>query len=266
MKTMSIGKKNGFTLIELLVVIAIIAILAAILFPVFAQARESARQTRCASNNRQIGLAMQMYIADNDEVWFPAQIINPIGDSFSKYQPWLGYDNLNVPGSEIGNMIQPAKNPFRPGAIDPYIKNNEVKRCPNTPGNAQMIYALNVWNPKMKSAYYKTHPEAEGREYSPAAKIADFGDDITAGIYLGTSDAEVEEPAGTLIVWEHYYLVPMCNFLQVADWETAPPDEKFLRDHFNFLHRSGTITLWVDGHTKFLRYDQLKRRYFTCLK
>jgi prepilin-type N-terminal cleavage/methylation domain-containing protein len=61
--------QRGFTLIELLVVIAIIAILAAILFPVFAQARESARKTQCLSNTRQIGTAVTMYVQDYDEVF-----------------------------------------------------------------------------------------------------------------------------------------------------------------------------------------------------
>ena len=60
-------RTQGFTLIELLVVIAIIAILAAILFPVFAQAREKARAIACLSNMKQIGLAVQMYTQDNDE-------------------------------------------------------------------------------------------------------------------------------------------------------------------------------------------------------
>src|SRR6266568_3508217 len=60
-------RRTGFTLIELLVVIAIIAILAAILFPVFAQAREKARQTTCVSNLRQIGLGVNMYAQDYDE-------------------------------------------------------------------------------------------------------------------------------------------------------------------------------------------------------
>jgi prepilin-type N-terminal cleavage/methylation domain-containing protein len=58
--------RRGFTLIELLVVIAIIAILAAILFPVFAQAREKARQTACLSNMKQMGNALMMYVQDND--------------------------------------------------------------------------------------------------------------------------------------------------------------------------------------------------------
>src|SRR2546427_2702627 len=62
-------RRRAFTLIELLVVIAIIAILAAILFPVFAQAREKARQTSCASNLRQLGTGITMYVQDNDEIY-----------------------------------------------------------------------------------------------------------------------------------------------------------------------------------------------------
>ena len=63
-------QRRGFTLIELLVVIAMIAIMAAILFPVFAQAREAARQTSCGSNLRQIGMAIKMYVQDNDGYCF----------------------------------------------------------------------------------------------------------------------------------------------------------------------------------------------------
>ncbi|MEN3001860.1 MAG: prepilin-type N-terminal cleavage/methylation domain-containing protein, partial [Armatimonadota bacterium] len=63
-------RPKGFTLIELLVVIAIIAILAAILFPVFAQARERARKTTCINNMRQIGMAITMYYGDHDEMFF----------------------------------------------------------------------------------------------------------------------------------------------------------------------------------------------------
>ena len=66
--------KSGFTLIELLVVIAIIAILAAILFPVFAQAKEAAKKTACLSNNRQIGLATMLYIGDNDDQYPQAKV------------------------------------------------------------------------------------------------------------------------------------------------------------------------------------------------
>ncbi|HEY3330175.1 MAG TPA: DUF1559 domain-containing protein [Capsulimonadaceae bacterium] len=68
--------RRGFTLIELLVVIAIIAILAAVLFPVFASAREKARQSTCASNEKQMGLAMLQYVQDYDEMMVPAAMTN----------------------------------------------------------------------------------------------------------------------------------------------------------------------------------------------
>jgi prepilin-type N-terminal cleavage/methylation domain-containing protein len=67
--SMQTSRKSGFTLIELLVVIAIIAILAAILFPVFAQAREKARQITCASNMKQLGLGIIQYTQDYDEIY-----------------------------------------------------------------------------------------------------------------------------------------------------------------------------------------------------
>jgi prepilin-type N-terminal cleavage/methylation domain-containing protein/prepilin-type processing-associated H-X9-DG protein len=97
------GKCSAFTLIELLVVIAIIAILAAILFPVFAQAREKARQTACLSNSKQIGIALMMYAQDYDEVY-------PIG----------AHNNTN-PGTRWSSLIQP------------YSKNRDVFVCPSRP-------------------------------------------------------------------------------------------------------------------------------------
>src|SRR5579871_4500633 len=80
----------GFTLIELLVVIAIIAILAAILFPVFAQAREKARQASCLSNSKQIGTALLMYVQDYDEQ-FPTGRYNPYNANAADYgKGWAG--------------------------------------------------------------------------------------------------------------------------------------------------------------------------------
>lgn len=73
------SRKSGFTLIELLVVITIIAILAAILFPVFSRAREKARAASCASNLKQIGLAAKMYLEDYDQVNVPAVVSTPGG-------------------------------------------------------------------------------------------------------------------------------------------------------------------------------------------
>lgn len=99
--------RKGFTLIELLVVIAIIAIIAAILFPVFARAKEAAKRTTCLSNERQIGLALAMYVQDADGV-FPAIRFT--------YDP-------------------PSYNWFN--AVQPYVKNKRVFSCPSNPDGNQ---------------------------------------------------------------------------------------------------------------------------------
>ncbi len=79
MSSTSCRSRRGFTLIELLVVIAIIAILAAILFPVFAQAREKARAISCLSNMKQVGISQNMYIQDYDESFETWRYFSPMG-------------------------------------------------------------------------------------------------------------------------------------------------------------------------------------------
>jgi prepilin-type N-terminal cleavage/methylation domain-containing protein len=112
MKRCPSRKRGGFTLIELLVVIAIIAILAAILFPVFAQAREKARQNTCISNFKQIGLAMQMYAQDWDE-------------ALPRIRTW-----------ELTTFCQPTSKSFTwKGMINPYVKSYAFWRCPSNPKN-----------------------------------------------------------------------------------------------------------------------------------
>ena len=105
-------KDSGFTLIELLVVIAIIAILAAILFPVFARAREKARMASCESNLKQIGLGVLMYVQDYDEK-FP-------GGGLVYTDPRAAGWNPGWPGW-VSNVI------------DPYIKNQQIYVCPSAP-------------------------------------------------------------------------------------------------------------------------------------
>src|SRR5947209_3179315 len=98
---MSNQRRYGFTLIELLVVIAIIAILAAILFPVFAQAREKARTTSCLSNLKQIGLGANMYVQDYDETvmidWINCPTNTPITPSTDCRRGWLSWPVLVQP-------------------------------------------------------------------------------------------------------------------------------------------------------------------------
>jgi prepilin-type N-terminal cleavage/methylation domain-containing protein/prepilin-type processing-associated H-X9-DG protein len=103
------GKKNAFTLIELLVVIAIIAILAAILFPVFAQARAKARQTACLSNNKQLGNALMMYVQDYDETMPPQTHQNLSADihnmlyAYSKNVDIWTCPSMNEYAAELAN-------------------------------------------------------------------------------------------------------------------------------------------------------------------
>src|ERR1043166_8966406 len=109
----------GFTLIELLVVIAIIAILAAILFPVFAQAREKARQRSCLSNMKQINLGWQMYMQDYDETWIFRVGGAAVGKGSACEWRWIcGADR---PLFNWWDVVQP------------YTKNNQIVACPSAP-------------------------------------------------------------------------------------------------------------------------------------
>ena len=89
-------RDHGFTLIELLVVIAIIAILAAILFPVFAKAREKSRQTSCLSNLKQLALAMAQYAQDYDEVLPRTNNVCPSGPPYYAFYDGTGSTNSNM--------------------------------------------------------------------------------------------------------------------------------------------------------------------------
>ena len=128
--------KKGFTLIELLVVIAIIAILAAILFPVFAQAREKARQANCLSNMKQLGTALILYIDDYDECFPPEKIGNfastdaIFGGNASNYPAyhWSSYKTRNWAASS-GNW---AANWYTwADSIFSYVKNVNMYTCPS---------------------------------------------------------------------------------------------------------------------------------------
>jgi prepilin-type N-terminal cleavage/methylation domain-containing protein/prepilin-type processing-associated H-X9-DG protein len=127
---------SAFTLIELLVVIAIIAILAAILFPVFAQAREKARQTSCLSNLKQYSLATLMYVQDYDEAF-----------------PYSAY---------LNNTCNPA-NPFSVAtfywAVVPYVKNDQITRCPSEDQamNTQLLVGAPCPNTPPFTSYTVNH-------------------------------------------------------------------------------------------------------------
>ncbi|UCC67841.1 MAG: type II secretion system protein, partial [Armatimonadota bacterium] len=112
----------GFTLIELLVVIAIIGILAAMVFPVFARARESARKAVCLSNVKNIALAFQMYLADNNDTMPPSEHRMEVIEHFEIKG-----------GDDYGEWCVFQSNPYlrHPVILDEYVKNRDVWRCPS---------------------------------------------------------------------------------------------------------------------------------------
>jgi prepilin-type N-terminal cleavage/methylation domain-containing protein/prepilin-type processing-associated H-X9-DG protein len=142
-------QRRGFTLIELLVVIAIIAILAAILFPVFASVRAKARQTVCISNLKQIGTAVMLYVQDHDETY-------PGGPSVMGL--WIpgprgSWDNL--PHAELGN-VGPGSVSFR---LMPYVKNMQVFMDPDDPTGDRFCCAdgTKQWDGQFTRASYFWH-------------------------------------------------------------------------------------------------------------
>lgn len=126
LKSKSVAEKKGFTLIELLVVIAIIAILAAILFPVFAKVRAKARQTQCLSNLRQLGLASFQYNTDYDESYYPHRfngINNPLSNANGG-----PFDQTKITGAAQTRI-------FWISLLEPYTSSYNVFKCPSNPGS-----------------------------------------------------------------------------------------------------------------------------------
>lgn len=135
------NRTKGFTLIELLVVIAIIAILAAILFPVFARARESARKTSCLSNLKQIGTATYMYVQDYDEMYGDSRVSTNLLDgagcsNIGKASGYYGAAHITCWGNRLytpGTLTLTTNKIVAgyPARLMPYVKNVQVFLCPS---------------------------------------------------------------------------------------------------------------------------------------
>jgi len=182
--------RRGFTLIELLVVIAIIAILAAILFPVFAQAREKARQITCVSNMKQLALAILMYNTDNDQR-YPAGA--DFGDPGTTNQPQFNNQNAFAHWGS---------------AILPYIKSTGVYACPDDPGAGTFVpgasfagllssYAANGY--QFFNFNGVTGPLTED---GPMGVINPFDGVPFNGFTL--TDGEVRNPDSTILLFEQH--------------------------------------------------------------
>ncbi len=157
--------KRGFTLIELLVVIAIIAILAAILFPVFARAREAARKSTCQSNLKQLALGIRMYMQDYDEK-FPRKG-NTGYDGYD--ENWAGHGGwANANEIVLGDII------------NPYTKNAQIWACPSDVGvNANPRVAGRRW-----SSYHYRHFLSSPPNYNWGLEYTDASLSYPASIFM----------------------------------------------------------------------------------
>jgi prepilin-type N-terminal cleavage/methylation domain-containing protein/prepilin-type processing-associated H-X9-DG protein len=217
-----IMRRKGFTLIELLVVIAIIAILAAILFPVFARARDAARKTACISNVKQLTMGALMYSQDNDEMtvtnrWEPH---NPYGVNY--YPTWIDL-------------------------IYPYLKSDGVANCPNmnNPLNPDFPGHLDVscftysqyknWPPSSHYCLPYGMPESFGRD--PA---------LTSGYLRRRSMAEITNPAERMLLAEAVKYAMKDPWVQWSTYGHVAPR------HGDFVNVG-----FADGHAKAVNFKAL---------
>ncbi|CUU34615.1 MAG: DUF1559 domain-containing protein [Armatimonadetes bacterium] len=272
-------RTKGFTLIELLVVIAIIAILAAILFPVFAQAREKARQTGCLSNVKQIGLGVQMYAQDYDE-----------------YVPRNAY--ADPPRVLEGNHFVDCSSPRWMDVLYPYIKNGDVFNCPSDPFSAisgTLPHEGNRTHTLMPNKRYVYQPYSpDGRNVYREADCGDpmgttnvgrrFGSYAINNMYyagcgiqtsLSTCTppnnkplAIVAEPADTVLIAEvqgygqsaDFYRANLSDPQPTRAIETFPfPALLNRRNNGAILGRHMKLSnvVWMDGHAKAVSLNYL---------
>jgi prepilin-type N-terminal cleavage/methylation domain-containing protein len=232
------GKKSanrGFTLIELLVVIAIISILAAILFPVFARARESARRSNCLSNLKQIGIAMIMYSQDYDERMVPAAL------TYSHVRP----DGVTSNTALWMDIVQP------------YMKSTQAINCPSA--NTRYYGAINNFS--------------YGYNYlSPSATLCPG---MNLGVNLGTDKtragstgspfmAAVEDPTGTVgVVDSIYYVVKFTTAITEADmFSDTCTNATTACIKARHLETIGTV--FLDGHAKAMPWRTLMSAPASC--
>ena len=218
---------GGFTLIELLVVIAIIAILAAILFPVFATAREKARQISCLSNMKQLGLGFTQYQQDNDELGPNVTDGNP---GQNETGGWMYVLSTTTPS------FDPTK-----GSIYPYVKSAQVFVCPDDSVGRLSgdSYALNG------CVNYFNTANAGTKDVTCA--------DGTLCQRSGKSLAAITNSAGTMLLGEE-------AAIGGATIRTSSTDDAYLNPKTNnrgaggsgmsIRHSNGSNILYFDGHAK----------------
>ena len=204
--------RSGFTLIELLVVIAIIAILAAILFPVFAQAREKARGISCLSNMKQVGMATALYVQDYDETFPMNFYMGSNGPAPCVFVVWV--------------------------ALVPYIKNVQVYQCPSNPTALDFHTAMGVvgFPPPCPAS-----PPLKFVSYFPNFALIDWGD--PSNVFGSNNGRPVKNMAALNFVADTAVFYDSTGTL---------PDAYFgLMDEPIQVRHTGTLNAcYADGHAK----------------
>ncbi len=223
-------RNKGFTLIELLVVIAIIAILAAILFPVFAQAREKARQTMCLSNARQMGIAVNMYLQDWDET---LPTVRMMWGDHTTGQSWI-------------DLVQP------------YVKTRLLHRCPSDNSPAWQDNPPRVTSYGF-NAYFDPYHPPHGSPMAPRpVTLAGVG--LPAQCIWSAELAERNSRTGMLIKADHFMPMYWGDPPRVVD----PMRNDMLWDRSARIpttlaitrHSGGANYVFVDGHAKWHKFEQ----------
>ena len=229
MKVRAFKQSHAFTLIELLVVIAIIAILAAVLFPVFAKAREKARQASCMSNEKQIGLAIVQYVQDYDETL-----------------PYNDFWNGTVDTSWKGVVM-------------PYLKSNEIWICPSNTGSAipdiRDSFAISYG----ANGYHGDH--LYDNQPNGTANVLPFPDwwAILPAQMPVTTLAGLNSPSSLILVAESTAGWPDVGYgIGAACSQTPPtsPDQCFIPPGPFLGHAGRGNFLFADGHVKAMKLTQ----------
>jgi len=228
--------KRAFTLIELLVVIAIIAILAAILFPVFAQARAKARATACLSNLKQIGIGIMMYAQDYDETLpgnHQGAPHNVQGDSGSATLTAIGFMDTD-PTKVLRNWNRD---------IFPYLKNKEIYKCTEAAPRSS--------GPTASSTFVETK--------DPLGANASFK---LNGIVASQPLAVIDSPANIVFADEYIFYSRVSQVRPCWDGSTFADGRRkyyqFNHPYYDVQHTAGGNIVYCDGHAKFKKKTAIK--------